>query len=56
MSNRTNATRFSPNMLIAVLVGIAAAAMLFAMVTDLGVLYPLFGVGVGFSVYKTVKW
>jgi predicted Kef-type K+ transport protein len=42
-------------MLIAILAGIAAAAMLFALVTDLGVWYLIFGVGIGFSVYQTVK-
>jgi hypothetical protein len=38
-------------MLISILAGIAAAAMLFAFATDLGVWYIAFGVSVGFSVY-----
>jgi hypothetical protein len=40
-SNETRATRFTPNMLIAILAGMAAAAMLFAIVTGLRVLYHL---------------
>lgn len=55
MSNETRATRLTPKMLIAILAGIAAAAMLFALVTDLGVWYLIFGVSIGFSVYQTLK-
>jgi hypothetical protein len=53
--NQMRATRWTPKMLVAILAGIAVGAMLFALVTDLGVWYLIFGVGVGFGVYKTLK-
>ena len=42
-------------MLIDILAGIAAAAMLLALVTGLGVWYLIFGVTVGLSVHQILK-
>jgi hypothetical protein len=55
MSNETRATRLTTKMLFAILTGTAAAAMLFALATDLGVLYLIFGASIGFSVYQALK-